>query len=129
MSQATITKACIHNFFRLGIWGPLDQGRYELDSGTHEFGFKFDNNPPHHTLCLEESHGSGLFLIKELSDWLQGFIKLAMRRIPFLTPRIQFLEDVKRKFNNLSKCTKSNDKLKAPSNLRFEPVQGKFSSI
>ncbi len=74
----------------------------------------FKSHTPRHTLCLEESHGSGLFLIKELSDWVQGFIKLAMRRIPFLTPRITSLDGVKRKFNNLSKCTKSNDKFKAP---------------
>jgi hypothetical protein len=85
-----------------------------MPEGLDSFKRKYKPNPPHHTLCLEESHGSGLFLIKELSDWLQGFIKLAMRRIPFLTPRITSLEDVKRKFNNLSKCTKSNDKFKAP---------------
>jgi len=92
----------------------VNLGCRELNFGTHRIGFEFDNNPPHHTLCSEESHGSGLFLIKELSDWLQGFIKLAMRRIPLLTPRTQSLEEVKRKFNNLSKCTKSNDKLKTP---------------
>jgi len=42
---------------------------------------------PRHTVCSGNSHDSGLFLIKELSDWLQGFIKLSMRRIPFLTPK------------------------------------------
>jgi hypothetical protein len=37
-----------------------------------------------HTLCLEETDSSGLFLIKELPKWLQGFLKLAMCRILFL---------------------------------------------
>jgi hypothetical protein len=31
-----------------------------------------------------------LFLIKELSGWLQGFIKFAMPRIPFLTPEVKY---------------------------------------
>jgi len=54
-------------------------------------------------------------LIKGLSDWLQGFIKYAMHRIAFLTPKIAFSNGIKRILNDLGEWSKSDDKLIAPA--------------
>ena len=69
---------------------------------------------PRHTLCSGNRRVSGLFLIKGLSGWLQGFIKSVMPKIAFLTPKMAFSNGIKRFLNNFGGWLKSNGKLTSP---------------
>jgi hypothetical protein len=48
----------------------VNQGCCELNFGTHEIGFEFENNPPHH---LRDAEFAQISLVLSVEQWKNDF--------------------------------------------------------